>query len=465
MSGPARRARDPLGEVDVPDGARWGAQTERARLAFDVSDRRLPRVAIRALGMVKREAALVNAGLGVFDGLDRSMGRAIARAAEEVRDGLHDDHFPVDVYQSGSGTAWNMNANEVIAHRATEILGRPVHPNDHVNAGQSSNDVIPTVLRLSAALATRHSVGPAVRHLESSLRAASERLDGVVTTGRTHLADAVPLTLGQQFGGWAAQVAEARERLEAVLPRLCKLPLGGTAVGTGLNCPPGFAESVAERLAEATGLPLEEAPDHFAVQGAHDAVVELSSALRGLALVLAKVSNDLRLLASGPATGFGELKLPVLAPGSSIMPGKVNPIMPEAVLQVAARMVGNDATAAFATTIGELQLGAHLPVLGLVVWESLDLATNASRMLADRCIDGIEADPQRCAQWAGRSPALATVLAPAVGYEAAARAVHRAAAEETGIAEAAVAEGLLDASDAERLLDPARMVRGGLEPS
>jgi fumarate hydratase class II len=416
--------------------------------------------------MVKREAALVNAALGVVSGLDHDMGRAIARAAGEVCDGLHDHQFPVDVYQSGSGTSWNMNANEVIAHRAAELLGRPVHPNDHVNAGQSSNDVVPTVVRLSCALALRHSLRPAATDLRDSLAAASDRLAAVVTTGRTHLADAVPLTLGQQLGGWAAQVDEAVERLDGLLPRLCRLPLGGTAVGTGLNCPPGFAEGVAERLAAATGLPLVEAPDHFAAQGAHDAAVELSAALRSLALVLAKVSSDLRLLASGPATGFGEVRLPVLAPGSSIMPGKVNPVVPEAVLQVAARMVGNDATAAFATTIGELQLGAHLPVLGHVLWESLELGAAACRLLGQRCVEGLEADPERCRSWAERSPALVTALAPAVGYEAAAAAVHRSGRESSGIAAAAVAEGLLDESTAATLLDPARLVSGGLpEPA
>lgn len=448
-----------MGEVELPEGARWGAQTERARRNFPISDRRLPRAAITAFGMVKEEAALANGDLDAVPAVTPEVARAIATAAREVRDGGHDGQFPVDVYQSGSGTSWNMNANEVIAHRAGELLGSPVHPNDQVNASQSSNDVVPTVVRISTALGLRDEVVPAAGTLSASLQAAADRLDDVVSAGRTHLADAVPLTLGQQIGGWAAQVDESVERIEALLPRLCRLPLGGTAVGTGLNCPAGFVERVIGRLASTTGLPLTEAPDHFAVQGAHDAVVEAVSSLRGLALVLGKIAGDLRLLSSGPVTGLGELHLPALQPGSSIMPGKVNPVVPEAVLQVTARVVGNDATAAWAASTGELQLGVHVPVLGHVAWESVGLCAAAARLLAERCIDGLDADRERCEHSASATPALVTVLAPVVGYEAAALVVHEAADRGVSIQQAAVDAGLLEAGQADELLDPARLAR------
>ena len=457
-----RIVHDSMGEIRVPDGARWGAQTERARRNFALSDRRLPRLAILAFGLVKRDAALVNDGLDDVPQVTHPIARAIASAAEEVSDGLHDDQFPVDVYQSGSGTSWNMNANEVIAQRASEISGLDVHPNDHVNASQSSNDVVPSVVRLSSALGIRHHVIPAAQQLEGALADAAIRHAQVVKSGRTHLADAVPITLGQELSGYSAQISEAVERLEDVIPRLCRLPLGGTAVGTGLNCPPGFAEAVAERLGVATGLPVVEAPNHFAVQGAHDAIVEASAALRGLALAMGKIAADLRLLSSGPMTGFGEVRLPALQPGSSIMPGKVNPVIPEAVLQVSARIVGNDATAAWAAGQGELDLGAQVPVLGHVVWDSIDLLTHTATSFATKCITGLGADITRAARWAAASPTLVTALAPRVGYESAAKAVKHAAEHGTGVLEAVVVLGLMDEAEAARILDPARFVDGGL---
>jgi fumarate hydratase, class II len=457
-----RVVHDSMGEVRVPDGARWGAQTERARRNFVLSDHRLPRLAILAFGLVKREAALVNDGLDDVPQVTHPIARAIVAAAEEVRDGVHDDQFPVDVYQSGSGTSWNMNANEVIAQRASERSGLAVHPNDHVNASQSSNDVVPTVVRLSAALGIRHHVILAAQQLERALADAATRHAHVVKSGRTHLADAVPLTLGQELSGHSAQISEAIERLEDVVPRLCRLPLGGTAVGTGLNCPPGFAQAVTERLGVATGLPVVEAPNHFAVQGAHDAVVEASASLRGLAIAMGKIAADLRLLSSGPMTGFGEVRLPALQPGSSIMPGKVNPVVPEAVLQVAARVVGNDATAAWAAGQGELDLGAQVPVLGHVVWDSIDLLTRTAVSFAVKCIAGLDADVARAAKWAAASPALVTALAPRVGYEPAARAVKHAAEHGTGVLEAVVELELMEEAEAARILDPARFVDGGL---
>ena len=394
--------------------------------------------------------------------MTHDMARAIVGAAEAVRDGRYDDQFPVDVYQSGSGTSWNMNANEVIASVASEAFGAPIHSNDHVNASQSSNDIVPTVVRLSVALGIRHQVIPAAETLAVALRDAAVRHSGVVKSGRTHLADAVPLTLGQEISGYAGQIDEAVERLQDVLGRLGRLPLGGTAVGTGLNCPPGFASAVAERLAAATGLPLVEAPNHFTVQGGHDAVVEASAALRGLALAMAKIASDLRLLSSGPATGFGEVRLPALQPGSSIMPGKVNPVIPEAVLQVAARVVGNDASAAWAAGQGELELGAHVPILGHVVWDSIGILASSARALARRCIAGLDADVDRAARWAAASPALVTALAPHIGYEAAAKVVHHAGEHDLTVLESVTELGLMAEADAKGLLDPARFVDGGI---
>ena len=376
-----RIEHDSMGEVRVPAAAKWRAQTQRAVENFPVSGQRVERAHIEALARIKAAAAKVNAELGVLDG---DLARAIAAAAAEVAEGRWDDHFPVDVFQTGSGTSSNMNANEVIATLASERLGRDVHPNDHVNASQSSNDVFPSSIHIAAASAVVGDLVPALEHLAGALEAKAAEFAEVVKSGRTHLMDATPVTLGQEFGGYAAQVRYGVERLRSSLPRLAELPLGGTAVGTGINTPPGFAARVIEELARATGLPLTEARDHFEAQGARDGIVETSGQLRTIAVGLTKIANDLRWMGSGPRTGLAEINLPDLQPGSSIMPGKVNPVIPEAVAMVAAQVVGNDTTVAWAGAAGNFELNVMLPVIAKNVLESVRLLANVSRLLADR---------------------------------------------------------------------------------
>jgi fumarate hydratase class II len=392
-----RIEHDSMGEVRVPADARWRAQTQRAVQNFPISGGRLERAHIAALAQIKAAAAKVNADLEV---IGRDMGDAIAEAALEVAGGAWDEHFPIDVFQTGSGTSSNMNANEVIASLAQERLSRDVHPNDHVNASQSSNDVFPSSIHVAATGLVVRELIPALRHLGDSLGRKAGEFATVVKSGRTHLMDATPVTLGQEFGGYAAQVRLGVERLEGVLPRLGELPLGGTAVGTGINTPPGFAGRVVEELSRATGLPLREARDHFEAQGARDALVEASGALRTIAVSLTKIANDLRWMGSGPRAGLAEIRLPDLQPGSSIMPGKVNPVIPEAVCQVAAQVIGNDAAIAFGGAAGNFELNVMLPVLARNLLESIRLLANVSRLLADRCVDGIEADVDRCREYA-----------------------------------------------------------------
>lgn len=456
-----RIEHDSMGDVRVPAHAKWRAQTQRAVENFPISGQRLERAHIEALARIKAAAATVNARLGV---VDEDVADAIRAAAEEVAEGRWDDHFPVDVFQTGSGTSSNMNTNEVIATLATERLGRDVHPNDHVNASQSSNDVFPSSIHIAATAAVTHQLIPALRHLELALARKSAEFAEVVKAGRTHLMDATPVTLGQEFGGYATQVRYGVERLRSALPRLAELPLGGTAVGTGINTPPGFSAAVIAEVAAATGLALTEARDHFEAQGARDALVETSGMLRTIAVSLTKISNDLRWMASGPRTGLAEINLPDLQPGSSIMPGKVNPVVPEAVLMVAAQVMGNDATVAVAGAAGNFELNVMLPVMARNLLESVRLLAAASRLLADRTIGGITANTARAREYAESSPSVVTPLNRYIGYEEAAKVAKKALAERKTIREVVLESGYVDrgALTLEQLdeaLDVLRMTR------
>lgn len=448
-----------MGEVRVPAHAKWRAQTQRAVENFPISGQRLERAHIAALARIKGAAAKVNADLGV---LGKELAEAIAEAAAEVAEGRWDEDFPVDVFQTGSGTSSNMNANEVIATLASERLGRAVHPNDHVNASQSSNDVFPSSIHIAATSAVLHDLIPALEHLAAALERKAEEFCEVVKSGRTHLMDATPVTLGQEFGGYAAQVRYGVERLRASLPRLAELPLGGTAVGTGINTPPGFSAAVIAEVARATGLPLTEARDHFEAQGARDGIVETSGQLRTIAVSLTKIANDLRWMASGPRTGLAEINLPDLQPGSSIMPGKVNPVIPEAVLMVAAQVTGNDATVAAAGAAGNFELNVMLPVIARNVLESVRLLANVSHLLADRTVDGITANVGRAREFAESSPSVVTPLNTYLGYEEAAKVAKRSLAERKTIREVViesgyVERGLLTTAQLDEALDVLRM--------
>ncbi|TDD85252.1 class II fumarate hydratase [Actinomadura darangshiensis] len=436
-----RVEHDSMGEVRVPAAAKWRAQTQRAVENFPISGRGLEAAHIAALGQIKAAAAAVNAELGV---LDRDLAGAITEAAREVAGGRWNDQFPIDVFQTGSGTSSNMNANEVVATLAQERLGRPVHPNDHVNASQSSNDVFPSSIHIAATGAVLNDLVPALRHLEAALARKAGEFRTVVKSGRTHLMDATPVTLGQEFGGYAAQVRHGVERVEAVLPRLAELPLGGTAVGTGINTPEGFAARVIAEIARTTGLPLTEARDHFEAQGARDGLVEASGALRTVAVSLNKIANDLRWMGSGPRAGLAEIRLPDLQPGSSIMPGKVNPVIPEAVTQVAAQVIGNDAAVAFGGASGSFELNVMLPMLARNVLESVTLLANVSRLLADRCVDGIEADEDRLREYAESSPSIVTPLNRYLGYEEAAKVAKQALKERRTIRDVVLERGYVD---------------------
>jgi fumarate hydratase class II len=448
-----------MGDVEVPADAKWGASTQRAVENFPISGQGIGRELIASLGLIKQAAAQVNGRLGV---LERDLADAVADAAAEVAAGDWDAHFPVDVFQTGSGTSSNMNANEVVAGLAGERLGRPVHPNDHVNASQSSNDVFPSAVHLAAVSSVATSLVPALLHLADVLRRRQSDLAGVVKAGRTHLMDATPVTLGQELGGYATAVEHGVERLESCLPRLGELPLGGTAVGTGINAPPGFGAAVVAALAGSTGLPLREARDHFEAQGGRDALVEASGMVRTVAVSLVKMANDLRWMASGPATGLAEIHLPDLQPGSSIMPGKVNPVIPEVVVQVAAQVIGNDAAVAFAGTTGSFELNVAVPVMARNLLESVRLLAAVARVLADRCLAGFEADDERCRRYAESSPALATALVPHLGYEQAASVVRQAVAEGRTLRDVVLERGLMVAADLDRVLDVDAMTRGGI---
>jgi fumarate hydratase class II len=457
--GDFRTEHDSMGDVRVPALAKWQAQTQRAVENFPVSGHRIERALVRGLALLKRAAALENATLGV---LDADVAAAIADVALEVADGRWDDEFPVDVFQTGSGTSSNMNMNEVLATLASERLGRRVHPNDHVNASQSSNDMFPSAIHVAACAEISGSLAPALDHLALALRHKADQFATVVKAGRTHLMDATPVTLGQELGGYAAAIEHGVERLEACLPRVGELPLGGTAVGTGLNAPPGFAHAVIKRLADELALPLSEARDHFEAQGSRDALVEASGAVRTVAVSLYKCATDIRWMGSGPRAGLAELHIPDLQPGSSIMPGKVNPVMAEAVSQVVAQVIGNDASIAFGGAAGNFELNVMLPVIAHNLLEAVRLVANVSRLFADRCISGLEADVERCRTYALSSPAIVTALNPYIGYEQAAKVVKQSMAEGKDLRTVVLENGLLSEEEVDKALDVVAMTRGGI---
>ena len=456
-----RIERDTMGEVRVPAAALYKAQTQRAVENFPVSGVPIDPSLIRALGLIKGAAASTNADLGV---LPSATAEAIVAAAATVAANEHDGEFPIDVFQTGSGTSSNMNTNEVISSLATTIAGQSVHPNDHVNASQSSNDVFPSAIHIAATDSLTNILIPALDHLATSLEAKATEFAEVVKSGRTHLMDATPVTLGQEFGGYAAQIRYGIERIQAALPRVAELPLGGTAVGTGINTPPGFAASVIGTIAEQTGLPLTEARNHFEAQGARDGLVEASGALRTIAVSQNKIANDMRWMGSGPRAGLCEIALPDLQPGSSIMPGKVNPVLCEATHMVAAQVIGNDAAVAFAGAMGNFELNVMLPVIARNLLESIRLIANVSRLLADRCVDGIVANVEHCRQLAESSPSIVTPLNRYLGYENAAAVAKKALKENKTIRQVVidsgfVANGKLTEEQLDAALDVLAMTR------
>ena len=436
-----RIEHDTMGEVRVPVNALYRAQTQRAVENFPISGTTLERAHIAALARIKKAAALANSALGV---LDAKIAKAIAQAADAVAAGKHDGEFPVDIFQTGSGTSSNMNMNEVLATLATEILGANVHPNDHVNASQSSNDVFPTSVHVAVTAALIHDLIPALKHLAEALETKAELWKTVVKAGRTHLMDATPVTLGQEFGGYAAQIRYAIERVEGSISRVAEVPLGGTAVGTGINTPKGFPQEVIRLLANETGLPITEARNHFEAQGARDGLVEASGALRVLAVSLTKINNDLRWMGSGPNAGLGELHIPDLQPGSSIMPGKVNPVIPEAVMMVCARVIGNDSTVAWAGATGNFELNVAIPVMGNALLESIRLLSNSLLLLADKTVAGLEVNVERALALAESSPSIVTPLNKYIGYEAAAKIAKHAVKNGVTVREATIELGYVD---------------------
>ncbi len=456
-----RIEHDTMGEVYVPGGALWQAQTQRAVENFPISQTPIEPALIAALGLIKGAAARVNHRVGR---LSEERADAIAAAAAEVAAGEHDAEFPIDVFQTGSGTSSNMNANEVIASLASRRLGERVHPNDHVNASQSSNDVFPSAIHVATTRGLVDTLIPALERLAESLEAKATEFTEVVKSGRTHLMDATPVTLGQEFGGYAAQVRYGIERIQAALPRVAELPLGGTAVGTGINTPAGFASSVIEILTEQTGLPLTEARNHFEAQGARDGLVEASAVLRTIAVGLNKMANDVRWMGSGPRAGLGEIALPDLQPGSSIMPGKVNPVLCEAMTQVCAQVIGNDATVTFSGASGAFELNVMLPVMARNVLESIRLLAGVSRVFADRCVDGITANVEHCRFLAESSPSIVTPLNAYLGYENAAAVAKQALAQNTTIRQVVlergyVEDGTLTEAELDTALDVLSMTR------
>ncbi|QUV85528.1 aspartate ammonia-lyase [Chloracidobacterium aggregatum] len=457
-----RIEHDSMGEVRVPATARYGAQTQRAVENFPISGLRFPRRFIEALALVKWAAATVNQELGL---LAPDLAEAIAQSALEVAAGQHDAHFPLDIFQTGSGTSTNMNANEVIASLASERLGMRVHPNDHVNMGQSSNDAIPTAIHVSACLSTTHDLLPALRHLHSTIQTKAASVAHVVKTGRTHLMDAMPITLAQELTGWAWQIAHGIERIESALPRLTKLAQGGTAVGTGINAHPEFAARFAARLAEQTGLPFRPNDSFFESLSAQDAIVELSGQIKTVAVSLMKIANDLRWMNSGPQAGLAEIRLQDLQPGSSIMPGKVNPVIPEAMAMVCAQVIGNDTTITIAGQSGNFQLNVMLPVIAYNMLQSLTTMANAVRLLADKAIANFTVNEERLSAQVGRNPILVTALNPVIGYELGAKIAKRAYAEDRTVKEVALEMTSLSAEELDRLLDPRALTEGGIRQS
>lgn len=453
MSDDFRIEHDTMGEVRVPAHALWKAQTQRAVENFPISGVPIDPALIAALGLIKGAAAQTNAQLGV---LDERIATVITQAAATVAANEHDGEFPIDVFQTGSGTSSNMNTNEVIASLATVLLGETVHPNDHVNASQSSNDVFPSAIHIATTQGLIDNLIPSLQHLADAFGAKEVEFAKVVKSGRTHLMDATPVTLGQEFGGYAAQLRYGIERVQATLPRVAELALGGTAVGTGINNPAGFAPSVIATIAEQTGLPLTEARNHFEAQGARDGLVEASGALRTIAVGLHKIANDIRWMGSGPRAGLGEISLPDLQPGSSIMPGKVNPVLCEAMTQVCAQVIGNDAAVAFSGATGAFELNVMLPVMARNVLESIRLLANVSRLFADRCVDGIVANEEHCRFLAESSPSIVTPLNKYIGYENAATVAKTALKESKTIREVVIEKGFVaNGSVTEEQLDAA----------
>ena len=459
QQGGYRVEHDSMGDVRVPASAKWQAQTQRAIENFPISGTTVERSLISALAAIKGAAALENARLKV---IDKKVAEAIHSAAMEVSSGQWDQNFPIDVFQTGSGTSTNMNMNEVLATLATERLGSKVHPNDDVNASQSSNDVFPSAIHVAASTEIQYRLIPALERLAKSLRKKSREFKSVVKSGRTHLMDATPVTLGQEFGGYAAAVEHGIERLQSSLSRVAELPLGGTAVGTGINAPRTFAPRVIKRLAEERQLPFTEARDHFEAQGARDALVEASGVLRTIAVSLFKCATDVRWMGSGPRTGLAEIRIPDLQPGSSIMPGKVNPVIPEAVSQVVAQVIGNDAAVAFAGAVGNFELNVMLPVMGRNLLESIRLLAAVSIVFADKCIDGIVADVERCRIYALSSPSIGTALAPYIGYEATAKVIKEATELGVDLRTLVLDRGLMTEEEVDKALDVEAMTKGGI---
>jgi fumarate hydratase class II len=457
MSDGYRIEKDSLGEMKVPADALYGSQTQRAVENFPISGQRFGRRFIEALGIIKEAAALANREMGH---LDASIADAVVQAANEVAQGRWDDQFVLDVYQTGSGTSTNMNTNEVVAHRATKILGSKVHPNDHVNFAQSSNDVIPTAIHVAARVAIEKELLPALEHLRKALADKADAFDGIVKSGRTHLMDATPVRLGQEFRGYATQVAKGIERVRHASLELEELALGGTATGTGINTHPDFPRRAIGRISERTGIGFREADDHFEAQGAKDAAVSVSGALNTVATSLMKLADDIRWLGSGPTSGIHEIRIPAIQPGSSIMPGKVNPVMSEAVMMVSARVMGNHTTVTIAGSRGNFELNVMMPVLAQALLESIALVAGASRAFADKCVSGIEANEERCRELLELNPSIATALNPYVGYDKAAEVAKAAAKERRSVREIVLREGLLPAEAVDAALD----VRGMTEP-
>jgi len=459
MSDGYRIEKDSLGEMKVPADALYGPQTQRAVENFPISGQRFGRRFIEALGIIKEAAALANREMGR---LDPSIADAVVAAATEVAEGRWDGQFVLDVYQTGSGTSTNMNTNEVVAHRATQILGSKVHPNDHVNFAQSSNDVIPTAIHVSARVAMEKELLPALEHLRKALADKADAFDGIVKSGRTHLMDATPVRLGQEFRGYATQVAKGIERVRRASAELEELALGGTATGTGINTHPDFARRAIGRIAERTGIGFREAEDHFEAQGAKDAAVNASGALNTVATSLMKLADDIRWLGSGPTSGIHEIRIPAIQPGSSIMPGKVNPVMSEAVMMVAARVMGNHTTVTVAGSRGNFELNVMMPVLAQALLESITLIASASRAFADKCVSGIEANEERCRELLELNPSIATALNPYVGYDKAAEVAKAAAKERRSVREIVLREGLLPPDEVDAALDVRSMTEPGL---
>ncbi|NIW23133.1 MAG: aspartate ammonia-lyase [Gammaproteobacteria bacterium] len=459
MKGEFRIERDSMGELQVPADVRWGAQTQRAVNNFSVSDLTMPAPFIRALGLIKWAGAGVNRDLGL---LSADIAEAIQVAALAVANGEHDSQFPVDVFQTGSGTSSNMNANEVIANLASEALGSPVHPNDHVNMSQSSNDVVPSAIHVSGALVVTETLLPALDHLAAVTERKAHLLADVVKTGRTHLMDAMPVRLDQELSGWATQIRAGYQRIAGTLARLSGLAQGGTAVGTGINAHPEFGVRVAASLAAKTGIAFRPPDDYFEALSCQDTAVELSGQLKTMAVSLMKIANDLRWMNSGPLAGLAEIELPALQPGSSIMPGKVNPVIPEAVTMVAAQVIGNDATITVAGQSGNFQLNVMLPVVAYNLLQSISLLANASRMLADSAIEGFSVNESRLREALDRNPILVTALNPVIGYEKGAEIAKQAYRDGEPVRDVAARETDLSEADLESLLDPAELTKGGI---